>query len=160
MGRPRKPYSRESDQMLVVRRFNGRTSSLAKGRNNKAAALRKFHELHCFGRQEPQSRQAANTPSLPSSTFTSPSPRSATASGRSTSGSHYLQAVRRGPRLAGNDQDCRPFHLTAWLDAHPQWKSDWTMAQIINTVQRPFNWAVQAATASGQSLPWRYHRRR
>src|SRR5262249_21314458 len=38
---------------------------------------------------------------------------------------------------------CLPFHLTSWLDAHPQWASDWTVAPVVNMVQRPFNWAAR-----------------
>jgi hypothetical protein len=42
-----------------------------------------------------------------------------------------------------NDKDCIPFHLTSWLDAHPEWESDWTKAHMVATVLRPFNWAVR-----------------
>ena len=36
-----------------------------------------------------------------------------------------------------------PFHLTSWVDANPQWASDWTVASVLNMIQRPFNWAVK-----------------
>jgi integrase len=57
---------------------------------------------------------------------------------------HYLQlfAEDHGWREL-NDKDCLPFHLTSWLDAHPDWKSDWTKAHACAVVQRPFNWAVK-----------------
>ena len=42
-----------------------------------------------------------------------------------------------------NDRACLPFHLTSWIDANPQWQSDWTIAHVIGVVQRPFNWATQ-----------------
>jgi integrase len=42
-----------------------------------------------------------------------------------------------------NDQDCLPFHLTSWLDAHPEWASDWTKAHAVAVVHRPFNWAAR-----------------
>jgi integrase len=39
-------------------------------------------------------------------------------------------------------KDCKVHHLTAWLDGHSTWKSEWTRATALKTVQRPFNWAV------------------
>ena len=36
---------------------------------------------------------------------------------------------------------CKPFHLEAWLDAHPEWKSDWTKNSALRNVQAAFNWA-------------------
>ena len=42
-----------------------------------------------------------------------------------------------------NDKDCLPFHLTSWLDAHPQWESDWTKAAAVAIIHRPFNWAAK-----------------
>ena len=42
-----------------------------------------------------------------------------------------------------NDLDCIPHHLTSFIDNNPNWKSDWTKHQVINTVQRPFNWAAR-----------------
>jgi len=55
---------------------------------------------------------------------------------------HYLQAFAEvhGWRKIST---CLPFHLTSWLDANPQWASDWTIASVITKVQRPFNWAVK-----------------
>ncbi len=55
---------------------------------------------------------------------------------------HYLQAFAEahGWRRVG---DCKPFHFTSWVDANPQWKSDWTVAAVVSIVQRPFNWAAK-----------------
>src|SRR4051794_5698116 len=44
MGRPRKPYYRESDGWWVSR-FRGAYVKLAKGQDKEAAAKRRFHEL-------------------------------------------------------------------------------------------------------------------
>lgn len=44
---------------------------------------------------------------------------------------------------AVNDRDCLPYHLTAWLDAHPEWASDWTKNHALAVVHRPFNWAAK-----------------
>jgi integrase len=41
------------------------------------------------------------------------------------------------------DKDCLPVHVEEWLAGHPGWKSDWTKAQVISIVQRPFNWAAK-----------------
>jgi integrase len=42
-----------------------------------------------------------------------------------------------------NDGDCIPYHVTEWLDAHPEWASDWTRQHAVAVVQRPFNWAAR-----------------
>jgi hypothetical protein len=44
MGRPRKPYFRQSDGWWVSR-FNGQYVKLAKGRENEPEARKRFHEL-------------------------------------------------------------------------------------------------------------------
>lgn len=56
---------------------------------------------------------------------------------------HYFQlfAENHGWRKV-TDRDCLPVQLEQWINEHPQWKSDWTIAQILNIIQRPFNWAV------------------
>jgi integrase len=48
-------------------------------------------------------------------------------------------ASRYGNQLLA---DCRRHDLTAWLDAHPEWKSPWTRKRIAETICRPFRWAV------------------
>ncbi len=56
----------------------------------------------------------------------------------------YLQwfAEEHGFRKV-NDKDCLPFHVTSWLDAHPEWASDWTKHHAIAVIHRPFNWAAK-----------------
>jgi integrase len=56
----------------------------------------------------------------------------------------YLQsfAEAHGFRRV-NDRDCLPFHLTSWIDAHPEWESDWTKQHAIAVIPRPFNWAAK-----------------
>jgi integrase len=41
--------------------------------------------------------------------------------------------------------DCTPLDLITWLDAHPEFKSDWTRLGVVNNIKRPFNWAVKTA---------------
>src|SRR5262245_34520464 len=56
----------------------------------------------------------------------------------------YLQnfAEAHGFRRV-NDKDCLPYHLTSWIDAHPEWDSDWTKQHVIAVIHRPFNWAAK-----------------
>jgi site-specific recombinase XerD len=42
-----------------------------------------------------------------------------------------------------NDRDCLPVHVEEWLADRPEWRSDWTKAQIVSIVMRPFNWAAK-----------------
>jgi integrase len=55
---------------------------------------------------------------------------------------HYLQAFAEAHGWQ-TVSSCLPFHLTSWLDANPQWASDWTVASVVNMVHRPFNWAAR-----------------
>jgi integrase len=66
----------------------------------------------------------------------------------------YLQlfAETHGWRKV-NDRDCLPVHLEEWLAEHPQWASDWSKAQIVSIVMRPFNWAAKKRLIS--SNPFR-----
>src|SRR5262245_10722070 len=56
----------------------------------------------------------------------------------------YLQlfAEAHGFRRV-NDRDCLPVHVEEWLAEHPEWQSDWTRAQVVSIVMRPFNWAAR-----------------
>ena len=56
----------------------------------------------------------------------------------------YLQlfAEAHGWRKV-NDRDCLPVHVEEWLAEHAEWQSDWTKAQVVSIVMRPFNWAAQ-----------------
>jgi integrase len=37
----------------------------------------------------------------------------------------------------------RQIDLMLWVKKHPEWKSPWTRKRVIQTVKRPFNWAVR-----------------
>jgi hypothetical protein len=56
----------------------------------------------------------------------------------------YLQlfAETHGWRQV-NDRDCLPVHVEESLAEHPAWASDWTKAQIVFIIMRPFNWAAK-----------------
>src|SRR5262245_7153774 len=115
MGRPRKPWFRESDGWWVSR-FTGRYEKLARGKENKREALVRFYQL-----------SAAQEAARPAE------------AGRHTVASvieHYLRfaksrysdrslyerkiilqdfAEAHGRREV-NDRDCLPLHLTSWVD--------------------------------------------
>jgi integrase len=57
-----------------------------------------------------------------------------------------------------NDRDCLPYHITEWLAAHPEWKSDWTKASAVNVIQRPFNWAVDERLIPANPFRGKTHR--
>jgi hypothetical protein len=40
-------------------------------------------------------------------------------------------------------RECKPFHVTSWVDGHAEWKSEWTRATAVRIAQRPFNWGVE-----------------
>jgi integrase len=39
--------------------------------------------------------------------------------------------------------DAKPYHLTLWLNNHPQWKSAWTRRGAVAGVEAAFNWGVK-----------------
>jgi integrase len=39
--------------------------------------------------------------------------------------------------------DCRPYHLVAWFNSHPEWKSPWTKRAKNSIIQRVFHWAAK-----------------
>lgn len=142
MARPRKPYFRKSDNSWVTR-FHGQYVKLARGRANKADALRKFHELELAERIAPNPDAVNLTVAGVIEAYLGHA-RTRCAVATFAQRTQYLQlfAEAHGWRRV-NDSDCKPLHLTSWLDAHPEWKSDWSRATITAIVQGPFNWAVQ-----------------
>lgn len=54
----------------------------------------------------------------------------------------YLQdfCTYHGPRLV---PDCKPYHLSKWVDEHSTWISNWTKHYAMRCVVRPFNWGVK-----------------
>ena len=52
----------------------------------------------------------------------------------------------------------RPFHLTQWLDANPDWKSDWTLYRIVGTVKRAFEWSCRQGLIAANPFKHVNHR--
>lgn len=42
-----------------------------------------------------------------------------------------------------NDRDCLPVHVEEWIAENSGWKSEWTKAQIVSIIMRPFNWGAK-----------------
>jgi integrase len=140
MARPARPwYWKDRGAWYVT--LNGRRLRLARGKANKKLAEAKFHELML---------ELAATPAPDSDR---PTVVSIIEAFLAHAERHYdprsfaerrsiLQrfAEAHGFRAAA---DCKPFHLTGWLDANPQWASDWTISHVVAVVKRPFDWAAQ-----------------
>ena len=39
--------------------------------------------------------------------------------------------------------DCRAADLLLWINGNSEWKSDWTLLRVANTIKRPFAWATR-----------------
>lgn len=120
--------------------FGGKQVLLAKGRANKAVAEKKLLELRL---------EAASNPGIDSERQTVGSVLDAYLghAKRHLSARHFehekslLQQFNdaHGFRVV---TECRPIHLTQWVDGKPQWKAAWTLHRVIATVKRPFLWAM------------------
>ena len=139
MARQAHPWFRRSDGWWYVK-ASGKQLKLARGRQNKQLALRRWHELTLERASNPSVDSRNHTVASIIDLYLTHSKRSYSARSFSTR-HHYLQrfAEVHGFRLIS---DCLPIHLTGWLDSNLKWKSDWTLAGIISIIQRPFNWAV------------------
>ncbi len=140
--RPRKPWFREGRGWFVT--INGRQTFLAAGpesEETRKAAEIKFHELmlECLS-NPPVDGGDPTVASVIEAFLEYASKRDAESTFYERK--LYLQkfADVHGGRLV---RDCKAFHLTSWVDAHPSWESEWTKSYAIRNVKRPFNWAVR-----------------
>lgn len=138
MARQGHPWFRKSDGWWYVK-IGGRLHKLARGRENKDAALTRWHELMTERGSNPPLDSPDHTIASIIDLYLAHIERSR-APRTFANCKYYLQrfAEAHGFRLV---RDCRPIHLTHWIDANRQWVSDWTVSNVIGTVQRPFNWA-------------------
>ncbi len=131
--REAKPWFRKSNNSWYVE-IDGRQVRLAKGRENRAEAVKQFHLLMAGSKPARQEdRSVAEVCDL----YLVHSEREHEPSTFAWH-KHYLQLFcdRRGKLKAAG---LIPFHLTAWLDAHPDWKASRRHAAVI--VKRAFLWA-------------------
>lgn len=116
---------------------------LVKGREKKAEANRKLRELLTLRDLNPAPESGELTVAAVIDLYLTHAKTKL--SERSLYGRRlYMQsfAEAHGFRRV-NDKDCLPFHLTSWIDAHPEWASDWTKQHAIAVIHRPFNWAAK-----------------
>jgi integrase len=142
MLRSPRPWFRAFDGWWMVQ-LDGKQVKLVKGKNNRKAAGTKFHELMLQREKNPAPESGEHTVASVIDAYLTYA-KSRYAACTYYERKRYLQmfAEAHGWRQV-NDKDCLPLHLTSWLDAHPDWKSDWTLNQIVNVVMRPFNWAAK-----------------
>jgi len=140
MPRQAHPWFRRSDGWWYIK-IDGKQEKLAKGRENRELARHRWHELMLERANNPSAESSEHTVASVIDLYLTHAKR--VHAGRSYANrKYYLQlfAEVHGFRLV---RDCRPMHLSLWLDANPRWASDWTRANVIRIVQRAFNWGMQ-----------------
>jgi integrase len=142
MPRQPRPWYRKFDDWWMVQ-LDGKQVKLARGKKSRQAAEHRFHELMLQRANNPAPENGEHTVASIIDAYLTHAKRDY-AERTLYERQRYLQmfAESHGWRKV-NDKDCLPFHLTSWLDAHQGWKSDWTLAQVVNIIQRPFNWAAK-----------------
>ena len=140
MARSARPwYWKVRDAWYVT--VNGKRLRLASGKANKKAAEAKFHALMLELGANPAPDSDRPTVVSIIEAFLGHAERHYDARSLAERRSilqRFAEAHGFRPVV-----DCKPFHLTSWLDANPQWKSDWTINHVVATVKRPFDWAAQ-----------------
>ena len=121
--------------------LNGKRRRLAQGKANKKLAATKFHELMLELGANPAPESDRPTVVSVIEAFLAHAER------HLDPRSYYERqsVLQRFADAHGFREvaDCKPFHLTRWLDANTGWKSDWTLSTVVATVKRPFDWAVK-----------------
>jgi integrase len=140
MARSARPwYWKARDAWFVT--LNGKRLRLAQGKANKKRAETKFHELMLELGANPAPDSDRPTVVSIFEAFLAHAERHFDARSLYERRSILQRfAEAHGFRLVS---DCRPIHLTRWLDDNAQWKSDWTLSTVVATVKRPFDWAAK-----------------
>jgi integrase len=122
---------------------NHKQEKLAKGRESKKAAEQKLRDLLTIRDSNPEPESGKQTVASIINRYISFA-RTRIAPAVLGERERYFQsfAEAHGFREV-NDRDCLPYHLTSWLDAHPEWASDWTKHHAVAIIHRPFNWAAK-----------------
>ena len=144
MSRPRKPWYRKDRKAWYVE-IDGQQRKLADGPKDgptKALAEAEYHRLMAERPASPTAAggQSPTVASLVDAFLDHSVKRDAPSTFYERK--LYLQdfCSHYGPQLV---RDCKPWHLSKWVDDHPTWKSGWTKHYAMRCVMRPFNWAVK-----------------
>ncbi len=138
MARPRKPYFRASDGWWVSR-FRGEYVKLAKGEENEAAALKRFHELMAL---EAIGTPAASADVTVAALFEAFLDWSSRNNEKTTYEWYKLFLQSFVDRYATERvQDLKPYHVTRWLDAEAGW-GEASRRCAVTAVKRALNWAT------------------
>jgi len=118
MGRPRKPYFRESDGWWVSR-FQGEYVKLAKGQANEAEAKRRFHELMALEAVSMPVESAEATTAALCEAFLTWSHRE----NDPRTYEYYRDFLQTFVDLHGTVRvrDLKPFHVTRWFEVQTGW---------------------------------------
>jgi integrase len=145
MARKAHPWFRRSDGCWYIK-LNGRQEKLVRGKENRTAAMRRWHELTLEQAANPSAENPEQTVASVIDLFLI-YPKRSYAPRTYANLEHYLQrfAEAHGFRLV---KDSKLLHFTAWLDSHAEWASEWTRSTVIKSVQRAFNWAVHQGVIS------------
>jgi integrase len=142
MARPARPwYYKQTDSWMAY--LDGRKVRLARGRKNRREAERALEDLKRQREANPAPRSDEPTVAAVIETYLDWAKKERRYDGRSLDERvRYLQAFAEALGWQ-RVRDCVPYDLTRWVAENSQWASDWTKAQVINIVQRPFNWAAR-----------------
>jgi hypothetical protein len=139
MARSARPWFWKARDAWYVT-LGGHRRQLARGKANKKLADARFHELMLLAGASPAPESTRPTVVSIIEAFLDHARRHYVARSFAERRSILQRfAEAYGLRAVA---DCRPFHLTRWLDANPDWASDWTLHHVVAIVKRPFDWAV------------------
>jgi integrase len=155
MARSPQPwYWKARDAWYVT--VGGERLRLARGKSNKKAARTAFHELMLVRAANPAPESDRPTVVSVVETFLGHAQRYYDARSFQERRSILQRfAEAHGFRPVA---ECVPYHLTSWLDAHPRWKSDWTVSHVVAVVKRPFDWACQQGLIAANPFKHVRHR--
>src|SRR5262245_25641435 len=125
MARTAKPwFNREKNWWMVW--LNGKQTKLAEGRRAKKAAESKLLELRFEASKNPHPEGDRQTVASVIESYLSIEGGKLAESTRDIH-THYLQSFAdlHGWRPVNQ---CDKKHVTSWVQGHPEWKSDWTIA--------------------------------
>lgn len=140
MSRPNKPWFRSGRNEWCIT-IDGQTHTLAKGKDAKDEAFRKFHEMMAVkGLARPADSSAHTVLTIFDAYGRHAKNRMDARSFGERKRIMDLFLTRHGFRLVEN---LKAIHLQQWIDSQSTWTSDWTRAHAVAVIKRPFNWAVK-----------------